>query len=154
MNQLSLLLSAALTVIAAVHFLWAAGGVWPCSDEQNLARTVVGTRGIDQMPARWTSAAIGAVLLFAALWALFLRQVLPISPPRLVILIGGMALAYIFVLRGVLGILPSFERVAPEQPFVRLNRLVYSPLSLIIGAAFMLLVIAWPNWTWRLGLIF
>lgn len=154
MNQLSFLLAAVLTIIAAVHFTWATGVVWPCKDERTLARTVVGTKGIEAMPKSWMLWAAGGTLLLAAIWALLLRKMLPIDPPRLVILIGGMALAYVFVLRGILGIMPSFHRVAPEQPFVWLNRVVYSPLSLVIGASFVLLVAAWPNWTWRLGLIF
>lgn len=154
MNQISLLLATVLLAITTAHFTWAAGQTWPCKTETSLARTVVGTKGIKHMPSRWVTAGIGAGLLLAAIWALFLRQILPFSPPRLVILIGGMALAYVFVLRGVLGVLPSFERIAPEQPFVRLNRIFYSPLSLVIGAGFVLLVAAWPNWTWRLGLIF
>ncbi|MEO1101353.1 MAG: DUF3995 domain-containing protein [Pseudomonadota bacterium] len=154
MNQLSVLLAAVLTIIAAVHFTWATGIVWPCKDERTLARTVVGTKGIEAMPERWMLWAAGATLILAAVWALLLRRMLPFDLPRLVILIGGMALAYVFVLRGILGILPSFHRVAPEQPFVRLNLMVYSPLSLAIGASFILLVAAWPNWTWRLGLIF
>ncbi len=154
MNQLSVLLAAVLVVIAAIHFLWATGSAWPFKDERTLARTVVGTKGIETMPKRWILWGAGGTLLLAAVWALFLRKMLPVGPPRLVILIGGMALAYVFVLRGILGILPSFQRVAPEQPFVRLNLMLYSPLSLVIGGCFVLLVAAWPNWTWRLSLIF
>ncbi len=66
---------------------------------------------------------------------------------------AGAGAALIFMGRGVLGVLPAFERALPEQPFLSLNRRFYSPLIFLIGAGFALLTLALPYWGWRLGLL-
>lgn len=151
----SLILVSVLVALSALHLLWAFGSSFPCSNEQTLARTVVGRRGITKMPSSLSCAAV-AVCLFAAagLAGLLGGHVFPLEMPFLqkaVLAISGLAAALVFLGRGVIGILPAFERSAPELPFLRLNRRVYSPLSFLIGIGFVLLVISLPNWSWRLA---
>ena len=151
MNMLAFLLFGVLMLIGLVHLSWALGSTFPRKDEQTLARTVVGSRGIEKMPPRWASAFVAVCLFIAGLWALALRDYGPLKLPQLIDLLGGLAITAAFTLRGVLGVLPTFERLAPEQPFLKLNRRVYSPLCFLIGVGFALLILAIPNWGWRLS---
>lgn len=151
MDAVAYLLCALLFFIAFVHLLWATGSTWPCEDEITLAKTVVGSRGIEKMPPRAASLFVSVCLLAAGVFALTMRETGPLRLPRNMDAMGGLILAVIFGLRGVLGVLPAFERMAPEMPFLKLNRRFYSPLSFGIGVGFILLVFAIPNWSWRLS---
>ena len=151
MTVLAYLLCISLCVIGAIHFLWAMGSTWPCKDEVTLAKTVVGTRGVEKMPPRWASMFVAACMVAAGIWALELRGRGPVNLSQVVAFVGGLGLAAAFSMRGILGVFPAFEKMSPEQPFLRLNRRVYSPLSFLIGVGFALLVLAMPNWGWRLG---
>lgn len=145
-----MILSVILAAIALLHLAWAAGSTFPCKDELSLARTVVGTRGIEKMPPRWASLVVAICLLGASVWALALRGLGPVQLPQVLAFLGGSALTTIFGLRGIAGVLPAFERMSPEQPFLKLNRRVYSPLCFLIGIGFGLLTVAIPNWGWRI----
>ena len=50
----------ALFAVSIAHFLWAAGRTWPIRNEKLLAQTVVGAAGIEKMPPRLASFAVGA----------------------------------------------------------------------------------------------
>lgn len=151
MDILAYILCGTLIVIGLVHLLWALGSTWPCKDEVTLAKTVVGSRGIEKMPPRWASLFVALCLFAASYWALALRGLAPVKIPQLFTVLGGLVLAGVFGARGVFGVLPAFERLSPEQPFLKLNRRIYSPLCFLIGAGFALLVLSIPNWTWRLS---
>ena len=71
---------------------------------------------------------------------------------KAVMVLAGLTAGMIFLGRGIIGVLPAFERSAPELPFLTLNRRVYSPLSFLLGLGFILLVLSLPNWSWRLNL--
>ena len=128
----SLILVSILVALGVLHLLWALGSSFPCANEQALARAVVGRRGITKMPSSLSCAGVAFCLFAAAVLA-------------------GLAAALVFLGRGIIGVLPAFERSAPELPFLSLNRRVYSPLSFLIGLGFLLLVISLPNWSWRFG---
>jgi len=151
MNLLSVILAIVLLLVALLHFAWALGSTFPCKDEESLAKTVVGARGIQQMPPKWASFLVSVCLIGASVWALSLRGLGPVKIPQILAFLGGSALTTIFTMRGIAGVLPSFERMAPEQPFLKLNRRIYSPLCFLIGIGFALLTLAMPNWGWRLG---
>ena len=78
-----------------------------------------------------------------------MRGLAPVQLPQVLTFAGGAVLTAVFGLRGLLGVFPAFEKMAPEQPFLSLNRRYYSPLCLAIGIGFALLVVAMPNWGWR-----
>jgi hypothetical protein len=60
-------------------------------------------------------------------------------PGGLVSVIGA-GLALLFLARGVAGYHPAWRRIHPVEPFAGLDRSLYSPLCLFIGAGFALLV--------------
>jgi hypothetical protein len=151
-HSLSILLSAVLGIAGLVHLAWAFGSTFPCANEQELARAVVGRRGITRMPSAAASAFVALCLLGASLWALLLGRLVEAPVSDWLIAPGGLVLASVFLLRGVTGILPTFEQALPEQPFLRLNRLFYSPLCLLIGVTLVGLTMMMPNWSWRFSL--
>jgi hypothetical protein len=151
-NYLAYSITTILVFVASWHLIWAFGIHWPFKNEEALAKAVVGTRGITKMPRKIASGGVAILLLIAAMWALLLRDLGPFSSPKFVDLLVGSAIAAVFTLRGVAGFMPAMERFTPEQPFLRLNRRFYSPLCILLGAGFFVLVAALPNWTWRLGL--
>jgi len=149
------LLAVLLGVAGLFYVGWAAGLSFPFANEQALARSVIGRRGITQVPSRWAFLYLGALLFAAAIAAYLLGgygEAVPESKPFLAPI--GLLLALIFLTRGVAGVLPAFERAAPEEPFLSLNRRLYSPLCILAGAGFLYLTLALPNWQARLSQLF
>ncbi|KCZ52652.1 DUF3995 domain-containing protein [Hyphomonas pacifica] len=144
-----------LTGLALLHLLWAMGSHFPCANEQALARAVVGRRGITRMPSAASCVFVALWLFAAAFWAAALGGYvsLPVHErlAKWLLALGGFAAGMVFMGRGIIGILPAFERALPELPFLKLNRRIYSPLSFLVGVGFILLVLVLPNWGWRLG---
>ncbi len=131
MIGLSLVLSAVLIVLAALHLLWALGWWFPLAEERALARAVVGARGIERMPGAVPSSLVVVALLFAAAWPWFGPSGLKTS--------GLAALTLVFLGRGAASYLPAWRRIVPEQPFATLDRRAYGPLCLALGAGFLIL---------------
>jgi hypothetical protein len=150
---LSIIMAGILAIAGLLHTLWGFGVTFPAANEQQLARMVVGRRGITRMPSMASCLFVAASLFAFAFLALVLGRhvTLPVSK-WLVAAAGGVA-AVIFTGRGILGVLPAFERALPEQPFLSLNRKFYSPLVFLLGVGFALLTLALPYWSWRLGLL-
>ena len=131
MTFLALIASAGLVVIAAVHLLWALGYWWPIKDEAELARTVVGSRGIEKMPGAAACSMVVVALLFAAAWPWF--------PDSALKSLGLFAIAVVFQVRAAAAYAPIMKRLAPEQPFRRLDETYYAPLCIFFGMIFMIL---------------
>ena len=144
----------ALVLVAAglLYLLWATGVTFPFASEQALARALIGRRGITRVPSRAAFVYLAVLLIAAALAAFLLggySQAVPQSKPFLAPV--GLLLALVFLGRGVAGVLPAFERAAPEQPYLSLNRRIYSPLCFAAGLGFLFLTLALPNWSARLS---
>jgi hypothetical protein len=150
-NGLALLLACT----GVLYLVWSAGVTFPFSNEQSLARSLIGRRGITRVPSRAAFLYV-SILLFAAAAAAFLMggysEAVPQSKPFLAPV--GLLLALVFLGRGIAGVLPAFERAAPEQPYLSLNRRLYSPLCFLAGLGFLFLTLALPNWTARLSQLF
>ena len=148
---LSLVIAVVLVLIGLVHLAWAFGSTFPYANEQALARAVVGRRGITRMPSPASCTFVSVCLFSAAAWALMLGHYMPVPVSNWLLAPGGLALAGVFLFRGIIGVMPAFERALPEQPFLTLNRRIYSPLCVLIGLGFLALTLSLPNWTWRLS---
>ena len=120
---------------ALAHVLWALGVWWPIWDERRLARTVVGAPGITKMPPSWASALVAAAWGISGVVLFGLTQGMAVIPDRLLVW-AGWALVAVFGLRGLASyVLPLFS-VRMEEPFARLNLMVYGQLCLILAAGF------------------
>lgn len=125
-----------LTGVALVHLYWAFGGSWPGHDETSLARAVVGTKGLDQMPSRPLTMLV-ACLIFVAGSTPFLKTGLVATPlPAWLVTVCILGLAAIFTLRGALTYTPIARKMNFEEPFQHLNKIYYSPLCLLLGMGF------------------
>lgn len=133
-------MSFVLWALAALHVHWGDGGLWPKKDELTLARTVVGAPGIEKMPSRTACFAVALALFLAGLWPLEMIGVIPAMFPIELDVLAGYGLAAIFLLRGVAAYLPAFRKRFPEKPFATLDRRLYGPLCLLIGAGFLFLL--------------
>ncbi len=131
MTLLALFASTILVVIAAIHLLWAIGFWWPIKDEAELARAVVGTKGIQSMPGAVPCSIVVVALLFAAAWPWF-----PDTPIKG---LGLFIIAIVFQLRAIIAYAPFMKRATPEQPFRKLDETYYAPLCILLGIVFMIL---------------
>ncbi len=135
------LMALVLAAIGVLHTIWATGGTWPAKDERALAHMVAGFRDRDRMPSEPLTIAVAMALFIAAFWAI--AMVGGLGNPLLTV--GGAVIAAILILRGLAGFTPQWRALTPQEPFARLDRLAYSPLSLALGAGFVVLVL------WRLA---
>lgn len=131
MTIIAFIASAILVVIAAVHLLWALGFWWPIKQESDLARAVIGSKGVDKMPGAVACSLVVVALLFAAAWPWF-----PDSPLKG---FGLFVIAVVFQIRAVATFTPFMKRATPEQPFRRLDETYYAPLCILLGIIFMVL---------------
>lgn len=134
---ISSLIFVALLAVFFAHMMWAFGSTWPLQDEKSLARTVAGFKGIEKMPPKLASLGVAIAIAFASIIGLLLSDPAPNAP----ITIIGALLTLVFLGRGTIGFTPKWHALTPEEPFRSLDRKVYSPLCLGIGACFLILVI-------------
>lgn len=140
MTTLAISTTVILLLIAFVHGLWGLRVWWPVSDEQALARTVVGAPDITKMPSAVACFAVTVALLIACVLTLMIGDVINIAwLPDWMTALGGFGATTVFLGRGVVGFLPFWARITPEQPFRRNDTLVYSPLCIAIGLAMLVL---------------
>ncbi|MEX4006152.1 DUF3995 domain-containing protein [Neoaquamicrobium sediminum] len=140
MTLVATLVALVLVLLAALHVYWGLGGVWPGTDQKSCARAIAGFKGIDRMPSPPAAFSVAAALAVAALIALALAGIVTLPLPAALIRLGGLGAALVFLGRGIAGFTPAWRRITPEMPFARNDRLYFSPLCLLIGAGFTLLL--------------
>ncbi|MBZ9669830.1 DUF3995 domain-containing protein [Mesorhizobium sp. ES1-3] len=141
MILLAFILSFVLLLITALHVYWGIGGIWPGRDAASCAHAVVGFRGVDEMPTPFASFAVAACLGLATLWPLALIGFFASPFPKEGLAATSMLIGLVFLGRGIAGFTPRWRRLAPQQPFARLDTILYSPLCLLIGLSFAVLAI-------------
>lgn len=129
-----------LGLISALHFLWAFGFVWPAKSEQGLVNATLGAPGATKMPPFWLTLCVAIAIFAAALIALWGAGGVSLPFPLWIRDIGMAVLALIFLIRGLISYLPisAFQDVL--QLFKRLNFWFYSPLIMIIGIGYLVLL--------------
>lgn len=130
------LIALVLGLTSVLHLYWAAGGLWPASDEQSLARTVIGANGITAMPNRWLTAAVAICIALAAIWPMIWLRWIVTPAPDWLLTVGMAVLCLVFLGRGVAGFVPAVKRLNSEEPFASLDARYFSPLILGLGLAF------------------
>ncbi len=126
-----------LLAIAIAHFVWSLGGSWPIKDKALLPAVVIGRPGVTKVP-RLASLIVAVAVLAAGIVALALADK---AGGGLVLTLLGVALAVVFVGRGIAGYTKRWRAAFPVEPFATLDRKNYSPLCLLVGAGFVILVI-------------
>jgi Protein of unknown function (DUF3995) len=126
--------------LARLHAMWGYGGLWPAKSEADLARMVVGAKGITRMPSRAACFGVAVMLVAIGFWPLW-RIGMIVSPlPDWLSLTIGVVIAGVFTLRGVVAFLPAWRRRLPEEPFATYDRRYYGPLCLALAAGFAVLI--------------
>ena len=128
----------ALFAVSLAHFLWSMGRTWPIRNEKLLAQTVVGFKDIERMPPRLASFAVSVATIAAGIYALALADH---DSGGIWLNLGGIALAAVFLARGIVGYTAWWSTLTPEPNFRLNDRRVYSPLCLALGLGFLALII-------------
>ncbi len=128
-----------LGAIAAVHFDWGSGRVWPPAVEAGHIDPVVGGARSKAMPPQALTFAVATAIAAAALIAALLASRISGTFDASVTFAGA-ALCLVFLTRFAFGYLGFWRRRFNRQPFARLDGAVYSPLCLMIAVGFALLV--------------
>ncbi|MCK8463902.1 DUF3995 domain-containing protein [Aliiroseovarius sp. S1339] len=139
MSVLASILIATLLVIAAIHMVWGAGLTWPVANEALLARTVVGQKGIAHMPPGWASFAVAGALGVATVITADLIGWVGLLPSWITRGAVWMMVA-VFAIRGAASYVLALLRVPVEEPFARLDLILYGPLCLAIAAGLWVLL--------------
>ena len=143
MTALSYITAGIMFLIAALHFLWGVGVYWPAENETSLARAVVGARDIAFMPSFLACAFVAACLGIGIVIVLRLGGVMEIGfLPLWLFKLAGAGLAFVFLSRGIVGFLPFWAEMTPEEPFRTFDKRYYSPLCLALGLAVRRLIFA------------
>lgn len=136
MTTIAALTALALVSIGILHALWPLTP-WPFATRLEMARTTMAWEA-DEPPGRWFAPACLAValLLVAGAAVLLVRAGTWSSPlPSWVAVWGAWVLALVLLGRGVWGVVnPSEGSPTCPPAYRRLNRRVYGPLCLILGA--------------------
>jgi len=127
--------------IAALHFYWGRGGLWPAANEAELIGTVIGNARARRMPPPWLCTLVAAAIAVTAIWPLLLVSVAGSHRLRPFLMLGGLAIMAAFLLRGLAGFLPAWRRLHPLEPFASYDRRYYSPLCLLIAAGYAALLL-------------
>ncbi len=110
--------------LAAVHANWARGSSWPASDEEKLARAIIGD---DEMPSAGPCLAVAALLILGG----SLVAGWPASKPRMQ-RVGAAGVAATLAARGLVGAAGLIPLTS--ETFLWWDRRLYSPLCLLLAA--------------------
>lgn len=146
MVVLPLFLSGVFLFLAGLHVYWARGGFWPGTDARSFLEHVVGASPSGATPSPAACLAVAFLLSVAACiplvlvgWLRLPYATLPIANTPLVQL-AAYVCGGVLLLRGLFGYVDHRVRPAIRKtPFFRLNRVLYSPLCLLIGSAMLYL---------------
>ncbi len=138
MQIIALSIFIVLAIVAFTHGYWAFGGHWPASSRATLPQTVVGSKGLKQMPPFWLTMIVAVLILIAGLlpvsWVFF-----PVLPN--ILWFAMMTLAAIFWVRGIASYTPIFRKLQAEEPFATLDRKYFGPLCIALGLGFVILLV-------------
>ena len=138
MSALAAILSLVLAAVAVLHAYWGAGGLWPAADQRALVGIVVGDPRLKRMPPPALCMVVAAAIATTALWPLLL---VGSSSPHVLIKVVGYAIMAVFLLRGIAGFVPAWQRKHALEPFASLDRRYYSPLCLALAAGYAILLL-------------
>lgn len=132
LRVVGVVVAGALALVGALHGVWAST-TWPLPDRESFARLVVGVP-VEQLPSPGLTAAVAGLLLVAAHLVGAGAGAWPAVLPRWVTRVGIGVVAGVLLLRGLGGLGADLfaASYAPED-FVRLDRILYSPLCILLG---------------------
>jgi hypothetical protein len=143
MRFLDITLIVTLAAIALLHLYWGLGGFWPGHDEASLIDMVMGMPAGTPMPPLWACLIVVICLLIPALCVVRFRFWYRVSLPKWFAWVPHVALwtsAFVFLARGTSTYVSPWLEAVKETAFYELDRIIYAPLCLLLGAA---LIVVW-----------
>ncbi len=138
MSIIASLLAGLLITLAALHLVWACRIYWPVRGAQAFIASFVGDPRLKRPPSALACIGVAFALFTAAIWATLLN----VAPDASRLIgIGGIAIGTVFWLRGIAAYMPVFRRRFTLEPFATLDRWIYAPLCLVLGAGFFSLLL-------------
>ena len=138
---MSMIVAAAMFVpllaLAMAALTWSFGGSFPLRDRALLAGAVVGRPDVTRVPKR-LGFGLFAIALVAGILALALADRTGGGAP---LTAAGALTGLAFVARGAIGFTKGWRDRHTAEPFATLDRRNYSPLSLLLGVGFLVLVL-------------
>jgi Protein of unknown function (DUF3995) len=141
-RALAIGLSIVLIAIAGLHLYWGLGGFWPGHDNDSLVGMVVGLGPGNLVPPFWACVVVVGCLLVPAVAATMVAFGWNLILPRFLAWIPTTALwvcVVVFGTRGMATYSWAFDNTK-DTAFFDLNRMLYAPLCLALGAG---LAIVW-----------
>ena len=138
MFELSLLFI--MVVVGVLHGIWALKIWWPIPDEQQLAKTVVGIKGIERMPSPLLTWLVTFVIFFGGYLIATLSGWVPMFLPEKITVVFGWIMGVVLVVRAVYPYLGD-KYLTQEPQFRTLNLRFYSPIIFYLGVGTISLVI-------------
>jgi hypothetical protein len=127
-----------LLALSIAFLLWSFGRSWPLRDREMLAGALTGRPGTPKTPPGWLSFLLAVFFLACGVVALALADH---DGGGTVLTVLGVGLSALFLARGIAGYTPAWARTYSAEPFHTMDRKSYSPLALILGVGFAVLVI-------------
>ncbi len=134
------ILLTALSLIAALHLLWATGSTWPLDDPAQFARTFVGIESDRATPGAAITTAVALLIFAAGVLPVWVAGHISLPLPSWCGPVSMWVLVAVFGLRGLSTYaLPNLPRA---EPFKSLDRRYFAPLCLLLGAGFLSLALS------------
>lgn len=133
MTYLASFFAIVLFLTAGVHIAWGLGVLWPAKTEKQLIKTVIGFPGATQMPNKWITFIVALGIAVAGVFLIWGANLISLPLPQFIKILGLATLTAIFLIRGVLGLMPFGPFINSTEPFNALNKRYYSPLIVAIG---------------------
>jgi len=135
---ISIVLFFILFTLAMLHFYWAFGGKW--AFENTLPQNESGKRVLNQNPV--SCVFVGTMLSMFGLFVLIKSKIILIVLPIWLSQYGFYFLFFLFTARAIgdFNYVGFFKKIK-NTTFGRLDYLIYSPVSLLIGILFLILEI-------------
>ncbi|WP_108813837.1 DUF3995 domain-containing protein [Loktanella sp. Alg231-35] len=131
---MTILLTLILMVVALLHFAWGLS-IWiPIRDEEQLARTVVGAKGVTRMPGTIPCllVVVAVLVVVAAIWM-----------PHMAIARFVMWFALVvFLARGAIAYTKMWRAMTPEEPFNTYDQRYYAPLCVVIAIGLLVILLS------------
>lgn len=128
-----------LSLVAALHLVWASGSTWPVANREQFARNFIGTDSGDHTPCKALCAQVALLIFAGALLPLWTTDIITSPLPAWSRPLSMWVLFTVFALRGLSAYaLPNLPRA---EPFRTLDRRYYSPLCLLLAAGYLAIIL-------------
>ncbi len=122
--------------LAVIHIYWGLGGNWPAKSRTELLDIVVGSG--ESFPSAFACYVIALALVSAGIIALISVRFISLPMLEPYISWGLAVISFVLGMRGIIGYLPSFEKIATDR-FNYYNKRFYNPLCIILSICYLIL---------------